>query len=355
MKKGKGKVVLGMSGGVDSSVAAYLLLKEGYEVIGVTLRLLDDLNIHKRSCCSPEDIIDAGRVADFLNIPHYVLDKREVFRSHIIKKFIEYYKKGKTPNPCIWCNRIIKFSFLLEALSAAGGDYIATGHYSRIIKSEGCYFICEGKDKSKDQSYFLYTLPQEILKFTIFPLGEFTKKEIREIARKNRIPTFRKKESQQACFLPEDGNRAFLEENLGRKDGVFTDEEGNVLGFHSGHWFFTVGQRKGLGVSAGDRLYVKDICAEENKVVLAPRERVYSSFLKVEDFCEVKDNYVEEGKKFVVRIRHKHEGAGCTILKREGKKLIAQFDSPQWAVTPGQSAVFYEGDRVVGGGEIAKW
>lgn len=353
MRKRK-KVILGMSGGVDSSVACLLLLKKGFEVIGITLRLLDEGDIHKRSCCSIEDIYDAEKVADSYNIPHYVLDRRKEFREKIIKRYIEYYKKGMTPNPCTWCNEIIKFNYLFDVLQTIEGDYIATGHYARIIQHKGHHYIAKGKDPQKDQSYFLYSVDRKLYPKILFPLGSKTKEMVKKIAKMGKISTFRKRESQQACFLPEEGNKAFLKKHLGELEGDFVDINGRVIGTHSGYWFYTIGQRKGLGISSNEKLYVKEKLSESNRVVLSPQKDIYTRFMKVDNIVESEDNIFKEGKEFLVQIRYRDKQTKCRIVKKEGKMILVELDKPKMAITPGQAAVFYKGEKIVGGGEISK-
>ncbi len=346
-------VVLGLSGGVDSAVAALKLLAEGYNVIAVSLRLLDAEDVHHRSCCSPEDLFDAARVADALNIPHYIIDRRELFHKAIIQRYLDYYRRGLTPNPCTWCNREIKFRFLLEIAEMLGADKVATGHYAQIVRLNGKFAPARAKDRSKDQSYFLYTIDHTILRKVLFPLAETTKEEVRKIARESGLPVSRKRESQQACFLPEKGHVEFLRRRLGEQPGAFIGPDNNPLGEHRGYWFYTVGQRKGLRVSANRKMYVKEIRAGENIVVLGYENDIYSESMKVERVV-LHGDQLKPGTRLSVQIRHRHPAAPCEITRVSDKVIEVKFLEAQRAVTPGQAAVFYHGDIIVAGGEIAK-
>jgi len=349
----KQKVFVAMSGGVDSSVAAALLKEKDYEVIGVTMCFnLDILKRKRPICCDRQAIEDARKVAYKLGIRHYVLDFSKVLREKIIKKFSNEYLCARTPNPCIDCNRYIKFGALLEKVFKIGADFLATGHYARIEKSHcGLYYLKKAKDLTKDQSYFLYYLTQEKLKRIIFPLGELLKSEVREIARKLNLPIKDKPASQDICFLPTDNYREFL--SLHFKDkikaGEIVDKEGKVLGKHKGLCFYTLGQREGLGLGGGP-FYVIKLDKKTNRIVVGKREDTYTGkfFIKKPHFIAepIKNKVVLE-----VKIRYNHKETPAEVIPKDDY-LEVRFFKPQSAVTPGQSAVFYKDDLVLGGGVI---
>lgn len=337
------KVYLGMSGGVDSSVAAYLLKNEGYEVVGVTLNMwkIDE---------------DAKKVADYLGIEHVYVDKREAFRERVIGQFIHTYKIGRTPNPCVFCNETFKWFFLITEAEKGRGDFISTGHYCGIDRlKDGTYALRRPKDFSKDQTYFLYTLPQGILKYTLFPLSNYSKEEVRDIAKKAGIPVHEKKDSQDICFIPDGDYVSFLEREADMSHmvpGDFVDKDGNVLGRHSGLYRYTIGQRKNLGIALGERMYVKALDIAKNQVVLSKDEDLYESELVA---CGVHnrlglDEPFPSEKIYIGRIRSSHKGTPCRITGTASVKV--DFLEPVRAIAPGQSIVFYDGDYVAGGGII---
>lgn len=333
-----------MSGGVDSSVAAYLLKKEGYEVVGVTFNL-----------CKIDE--DAKKVADFLGIEHITVDKRAEFRERVIGQFIHTYKIGRTPNPCVFCNETFKWPFLEMEAVRGKGDFISTGHYCGIDRlPDGTYALRRPKDFSKDQTYFLYTLTQDTLEHTLFPLSNYSKEEVRDIAKRAGIPVHEKKDSQDICFIPDGDYVGFLEREADMSDmlpGDFVDVNGNVLGRHLGLYRYTIGQRKNLGIAFGERMYVKALDIAKNQVVLSKDEDLYESELvayAVYNRLGLDEPFPPE-KTYIGRIRSSHKGTPCHIIGTE-IAIKVKFLEPVRAITPGQSIVFYDGDYVVGGAII---
>lgn len=352
------KVVVAMSGGVDSSVAALLLKEQGYDVVGITLRLWPKElcgSHNERSCCSLESIEDARAVANQLGIPYYVLNAEDDFSRDVIDYFCAEYSKGRTPNPCIACNQKIKFGTLLAKAKSLGADYIATGHYAQVDydPKSGCYFIKEGKDKTKDQSYVLFNLSQEQLKNTLLPLGEYAKSEVREIARSNYLRVSEKPDSQEICFVLNGDYRDFIKEKIGSiTPGKIVDAEGRNLGEHKGVAFYTVGQRKGLGIATGRPLYVIQIDAEKNSIILGDGEDVKRRELFASGVSWMAISGIDEYVRAQAKIRYNHKKANCQIIPLFEDKVKAIFDEPQHAITPGQAVVFYLGEKVLGGGWI---
>lgn len=354
------KVMVGMSGGVDSSVAALLLLHGGYEVVGATLKLFSndeiDIDSKMRTCCSLSDVEDARRVAHRLGFDHFVFNFGDEFKKTVIQKFIDSYNSAKTPNPCIDCNKYIKFSKMLERALLLDCGYIATGHYVRREYDEesGRYLLKKAADNSKDQTYVLYNLTQHQLKHTLFPLGDYLKSEVRSIAEEHGLVNARKPDSQDICFVP-DGNYAkFIEFTQGHppEKGNFTDSSGKILGRHNGIINYTIGQRKGLGITFGEPRYVTKKNASDNTVVLGKHEELFSSELIAGDLNWIKIESLENPMRVKIKTRYKQPETDAVIYPLENGDVRAVFDIPQRAVSPGQAAVFYDGEYVVGGGTI---
>lgn len=358
------KVVVGMSGGVDSSVAAYLLKEQGYEVIGVTMQIWQDedeaLKEESGGCCGLSAVEDARRVAARLEIPYYVMNFKQEFRESVIDYFTGEYLKGRTPNPCIACNRYVKWEALLSRSLSIGAGYIATGHYARVVQLiNGRYSIRRSAASSKDQTYALYNLTQEQLKHTLMPAGDYSKDEIRRIAKRIGLPVAEKPDSQDICFVP-DGDYASYIENVVKAsgengllgEGNFVTRDGRILGRHKGIIHYTVGQRKGLGLALGYPVFVLEIRPKTNEVVIGSYEESLAGALKATDlnFMSVED--LTEPKRVFVKIRYNHKGTWGTIEKTGEDEVTCTFEEPQRAVTPGQAVVFYDGEYMLGGGTI---
>ena len=348
-----------MSGGVDSSVGAYLLKKAGYDVVGVTMQIWqteDTCSLEENGgCCGLSAVEDARRVASDLEIPYYVMNFREEFKCNVMDYFVDEYLQGRTPNPCIACNRYVKWESLLKRSLDIGADYIATGHYARIEKLEnGRYTLKKSATAAKDQTYALYNLTQHQLKHTLMPVGEYTKDEIRKIAEEIGLQVANKPDSQEICFVPDNDYAKFIEETTGEKckPGNFVTPDGKVIGKHKGIIHYTVGQRKGLNLSMGHPVFVVAIRPETNEVVIGNSEDVFASTLRCNNvnFMSIPD--LEGEMEVVAKIRYSHSGSKCTIKKIEEDLVEVVFDEPQRAITPGQAVVFYDGDYVVGGGTI---
>lgn len=354
----KARVVVAMSGGVDSSLAAALLCAQGYDVVGVTMRLSDENRdidpVSDRSCCSLSSVDDARRVADVLGIPHYVMDFTAPFRTSVIDYFLDEYLRGRTPNPCIACNRYIKFEGLLHKSAELGAAYVATGHYARIDRVGGCWRLRKGKDLDKDQSYVLYHLNQETLAHVLLPLGDFDKGTTRRMAEEYRLPVAHKPESQEICFVPRDDYKSYMKEKRpGRSvPGDIVDRAGHVLGRHEGISFYTVGQRRGLGIAAPQPLYVTALDAAENRVVVGTAEDVYAAELTASDLSWTMWDTLTAPRTVQAKIRYGKRAAAAWIAPLADGRLRVSFAERQRAVTPGQSIVFYEADVVLGGGAI---
>lgn len=354
------KAIIAMSGGVDSSVAAYIMKKRGYEVIGITLKLHSDSNTSdisdEQSCCTQKDIDDARAVCEKLGIEHRLIDRKSNFRHEVIDRFVSAYVSGSTPNPCIDCNRYIKFRLLLDIAKTEGYDCIVTGHYARVMFDEvsGRYLIKKGKDASKDQSYVLYSLTQDDLSRVVLPLGEMSKSEVRAVAQRIGLGVSNKKESQDICFVPDGRYADFISEYTGKKfpDGDFVGLDGKVLGTHKGIIRYTIGQRKGLGLSLPQPLYVckKDVAA--NTVTLCRDDQLFSSELYAEDINFISVKEICAPTRVKAKIRYRHTEACATVYPVDGDKLKIVFDEPQRAITSGQAVVMYADDTVVAGGTI---
>jgi tRNA-specific 2-thiouridylase len=352
-----------MSGGVDSSVAAALLKEQGYDVIGVTLNLsprIEGVEAWERddSCCGLSAVEDARRVADRLGIPHYVLNFRDIFAEKVIANFLEEYRRGRTPNPCIRCNDHIKFGTVLLKARALQADLVATGHYARITTdpATGRRLLCKARDLQKDQSYVLYVLTQEELRRTIFPLGEMTKQETRELARRLGLPVANKPESQEICFVSERRYSDFLLKlapDIARP-GPIVDLDGRVLGEHRGIAFYTIGQRRGLGITSRETLYVIDLDAETGTVVVGPEEALYDRVLEADEVNMVSVPEIREPRRVQARIRYRMPDADAWVSQPTPDTLRIEFVQPQRAITPGQAVVCYDGDIVLAGGTIRR-
>lgn len=349
-----------MSGGVDSSVAASLLVRQGFRVIGVTMKVWDTptADAPDSRCCSATDTEDARRICARLNIPHYVSNVRSSFRKHVVDLFCSDYLSGKTPNPCIRCNTEIKFNVMLRKARALGARSIATGHYARIsFDSEtGRYLLLKGRDKAKDQSYFLYDLSQRQLAHIRFPVGEYTKSEIRRIAHELGLRTAEKPESQEICFVSGGDYRSLLAEFApdALNPGPILFVDGKRLGTHAGIANYTIGQRRGLGISHERPLYVVGIDTAKNAVIVGTSEHVLSDRLVAEQVKWVSIEKPVAAIRLKARIRYKHVESSATVTPLEGGRAAVQFDRPQRSITPGQAVVFYDGDAVAGGGTIAE-
>lgn len=363
----KERVVVAMSGGVDSSVAAALLVEQGYEVIGITMCFgsayggnFADASRRKPPCCSPQAIEDARRVAHKLGIKHYVVNMQKALEEKVIKEFCAEYLKGRTPNPCVRCNQFIKFGELLKKAISLEARFLATGHYARIrAKGQGprgkeVYFLEKAKDQFKDQSYFLYRLNQSQLKHAMFPLGDYTKTEVRELARKFKLPVAQKPASQEICFLPDNDYRKFLQSYAGKefKPGPIVNNEGKVLGRHKGIAYYTIGQREGLGIAWKHPLYISKIDARKNAIIVAAKEDVLRREFLVKDL-HFASRPIKNKVEVKVKIRYNHKEAAARLLPAKNR-IKVKFSEPQFAITPGQSAVFYDLDKVLGGGIIDK-
>lgn len=353
------KVVIGMSGGVDSSVAAWLLLKQGYEVVGVTMQIWQEENPEQieenGGCCGLSAVDDARRVAFQLGIPYYVMNFRKDFREKVIDYFMDEYLHGRTPNPCIACNRYVKWESLLKRSMEIGADYIATGHYAQIEKlPNGRYALKKSATAAKDQTYALYNLTQEQLSRTLMPVGAYTKEEIRAFAEELELPVAGKRDSQEICFVPDKDYARFIEENAHVKipEGNFVWTDGTVIGKHKGITHYTVGQRKGLGLSMGRPVVVTRICAEKNEVVIGETQDVFRSTLRAGRLNWMAVEKPEKEMRFLAKIRYNHGGAMCTVRPVGEDEVECIFDEPVRAVTPGQAVVFYDGEYVAGGGTI---
>jgi len=351
----KKKVLVAMSGGVDSSVAALILKKDGYDVTGVTMEILPVFK--NRIDDSNHAVKDAVEVARILRIPHFVLNIKKEFNKNVVKSFIKEYKDGRTPNPCIRCNKFIKFGILLKKAKELGVEYIATGHYARIEydRIKRLYSLKRGIDSKKDQSYFLYTLTQRQLKHILLPLGDYTKERIREIAKENGLTVHSKPGSQEICFIEDNNYGSFFKKYYPELivPGDILDKEGKIIGRHRGIVYYTIGQRRGMGISHKVPLYVVEINKKVNIIVAGEREAIYHNELIANDVSYI-DKKLESPGTVQAKIRYLNKASYATLTPLEDNKVHILFKKPQWAITKGQSVVFYDSDTVIGGGIISK-
>lgn len=375
LKTKKPRVAIAMSGGVDSSVAAKILIDQGYDVVGFMMKLWSDPSCpaacpRENACCDDQGVMDAKKVADKIGIPFYLVNAKEIFKKEVVDYFIKEYKDLRTPNPCVMCNNKIKFGWLLDFIKKTGCDYLATGHYARIVASEKqdldnliSYQLLKGVDANKDQSYFLYDLNQDQLSKIMFPVGGFTKEEVRTMAEKWELPVFEKRESQEICFIQDKDFRDFLKRNIPEKyfkPGDIIDLKGNIIGKHSGLINYTIGQRKNVNqelriMNHEDKqaLYVIGFNQEKNQLIVGEDRDIYKNKMVIKDahFIQNQESIIKNHGNLRVKIRYRHHAVSCTTIIHDSKFII-QFDEPQRAITPGQSAVFYCDEEVLGGGII---
>jgi tRNA-uridine 2-sulfurtransferase len=354
------RVVCGMSGGVDSSATAALLLEQGFDVIGITLKLWpqDCVNRAEDKCCGPQAVTDARAVCDKLGVPYYLVDESAEFQKHVIQYFADEYKAGRTPNPCVMCNQNLKFGRLIERADQLGASHIATGHFARVERdaTSGRYLLKRGCDRRKDQSYFLFSLRQDQLARILFPLGDRTKSDTREVARQCQLKTADKEESMEICFVPDNDYGGFLQAaNLVQKHrGNIVDLTGRILGQHEGIEFYTIGQRKGLGITTPKPVYVIELNVEQNEVVVGDDAHLDRDELIAERCNWHPFEQLTGPIEVLAKIRYNHPGTAATVSPLENGKVKVKLHTPQRAITPGQAAVFYQDDLVLGGGWICR-
>jgi tRNA-uridine 2-sulfurtransferase len=353
------RVLCGMSGGVDSSATAALLLEQGYDVVGVTLKLWpqDCVSRAEDKCCGPQAVTDARAVCDKLGIPYYLIDEAQEFQNQVINYFATEYRAGRTPNPCVMCNQHLKFGTLIQRARQLGAQYIATGHFARLERTaEGRVLLKKGRDARKDQSYFLFSLRQEQLAFSLFPLGEKTKADTREVARECQLKTADKEESMEICFVPDKDYGRFLQQAklVEKHRGEIVDTAGRILGHHDGIEFYTIGQRKGLGITTPKPVYVVELDPVANRVIVGDETMLDRDELIVQNCNWIPFDTPPATLRGTVKIRYNHPGAMSTITPLPGGGAKIKLDVPQRAITPGQACVFYDDDLVLGGGWIAR-
>ena len=352
------RVVAAMSGGVDSSVAACLLADAGHDVVGVSMQLYDQRNPNESfgSCCSLDDLYDARQVAAAIGIPHYILNFEEKFRETVVRNFVDEYAAGRTPIPCVHCNGDLKFATLVERAAGFDAGAVATGHYAQVGLDEDArrYHLRRGVDRDKDQSYFLFSLTQDQLAHAMFPIGHLTKHDVRTYAERRGLLTANKPDSHEICFVPDGDAAGFVGRRLpeGARDGEVVDSSGKVLGRHTGIHRYTVGQRRGLGISAAIPLYVLKLEPDAGRVVVGPREELAGREFTARDVNWIAGTPPDGPRRITARIRHRHTDAAATVTSDGGTRARVIFDEPQTAITPGQAAVFYDGETVLGGGWI---
>ena len=357
----KPRVVIAMSGGVDSSLAAALLTERGYECIGVTMHLYenaDKFHANDRGCCSLATVEDARLVANRFGIPYYVLNLKDVFKRTVIDNFVAEYERGRTPNPCIACNKYLKFEALMRKTRELGADYLATGHYARVARNaqSGRYELLKGLDTAKDQSYALYNMTQQVLSAFLLPIGEYHKSEVRTMAEQYNLEVAHKPDSQEICFIPDNDYRRFLREeaHITPRTGWFVDADGRKIARHAGIQYYTIGQRKGLNLALGKPAFVIDIRPDVNEVVIGYTDDVYATGCVVDSLNWIAYDTLNEEAKVQVKIRYSARPRDCRVTPQADGTVMVRFAQPERAVTPGQSAVFYDGDIVLGGGIIDK-
>lgn len=356
---GNKRIVIGLSGGVDSSAAAALLLQHGYDVIGITLKLWpqDCLSRAQDKCCGPQAVTDARSVAFKLGIPYYLVDDSEDFKKEVIHYFAEEYKAGRTPNPCVLCNEKLKFGTLLSRARQLGADYVATGHYARLEQTgSGRHLLKRAHDLKKDQTYFLFSLRQDQLARAVFPLGQYTKPQTRELARQTQLKTAHKQESMEICFVPDNDYGKFLRDSklVAEHRGDIVDTHGQLLGHHPGIEFFTIGQRRGLGISSNKPLYVLELDPVTNRVIVGDDSALERTELLVQRCNWIPFDAPPDTLQVTAKIRYNHPGSPATVYPLPDATALIKFHTPQHAITPGQACVFYQDDLVLGGGWISR-
>ena len=357
----KPKVLLGMSGGIDSTVSAMLLMEQGYEVVGVTFRTYDSIKesciAKEKGCCTIDSIMEARHNAEQMGFAHHIVDFRETFKRCVIQNFIDEYMAGRTPNPCVLCNHFIKWGEMLKMADELGCDYIATGHYARIAERDGHVFLRTAADSRKDQTYFLWMLTEDQLRRTIFPLGDYTKDQVREIARQHgyeKLAT--KRESQEICFVPDDDYRSFLRANVPDynervREGEYVDAQGQVLGRHEGYVNYTIGQRKGLGIALGHPAYITHIDAATNRITLGTNDDMYAAELRFREVLPIRP-LADSTSPVTAKVRYRSKAVEIIKSQITNQTGSLLFREPVWGITPGQSVVLYQDNLVIGGGFI---